>query len=61
MIAPAVLLHGSLLVRVVLGDVRGLEWAWQLGGFLNIVSVLLFAAVAAWSAATASTARRTHR
>jgi hypothetical protein len=53
MVVPAVLLHVSLAARVVLGDVRGIELAWQLGGVLNIVAVLLFAAVAAWSAATA--------
>ncbi|CCG05668.1 hypothetical protein [Blastococcus saxobsidens] len=52
MVVPAVLLHASLAVRVVLGDVRGIEVAWQLGGLLGIGAVLLFAAVAAWSAAS---------
>ena len=58
MYAPALLLHASLLLRVVVGDARDVGWAWQLGGLLNIVSVLLFAAVAAWSALTGRAARR---
>lgn len=53
MLVPAGLLHTSLALRVAVGDVRGVEWAWQVGGVLNIVSVLLFVAVAAWSAVTA--------
>lgn len=53
MLVPAGLLHASLALRVAVGDVRGVEWAWQVGGVLNIVSVLLFVAVAAWSAVTA--------
>jgi hypothetical protein len=53
MVVPAVLLHASLVLRIVVGDVRGVEVAWQVGGALNIAAVLLFAAVAVWSAATA--------
>lgn len=53
MLVPAALLHVSLLVRIVGGDARGIEWAWQWGGLLNIVAVLGFAAVAVWSATTA--------
>jgi hypothetical protein len=53
MYGPALLLHASLVVRVVLGDARGLASGWRVGGALNIVSVLLFVAVAIWSVATA--------
>ena len=55
MYVPVGLLHGSLALRVVVGDVRGDDVAWQVGGGLNIVSVLLFVATAVWSAATART------
>ncbi len=50
MLAPAGLLQGSLVVRLWLGD--GLAWphAWQLGGLLNICSLLGFIGVAAWAA-----------
>jgi hypothetical protein len=47
--APLVLLHGSLLVRLYLGDARGLHAAWQVGGVLNEVALLGFAALVAWS------------
>lgn len=56
MFLPAGLLHASLALRVAVGDLRGLEWARQVGGALNIVSLLLFVAVAAWSAVTAAPA-----
>lgn len=46
---PAVLLHGSLLLRVLLGDLREQDWAWRAGGAGNIVAVLLFVVVAAAS------------
>lgn len=49
---PAGLLHGSLLLRVVLGDLRGADWAWRAGGALNIVAVGLFVVVAAASVLT---------
>jgi hypothetical protein len=61
MYGPALLLHASLVVRVVLGDARGLAPAWQVGGLLNIVSVLLFVALAIWSVATARGPRRAAR
>jgi hypothetical protein len=57
MLVPASLLHVSLAVRVLAGDARGIEAAWQLGGALNIVAVLLFAVLAAWSTATARSGR----
>jgi hypothetical protein len=53
MYGPALLLHASLVVRVILGDAHGLASCWRLGGALNIVSVLLFVAVAIWSVVTA--------
>lgn len=55
MYAPAVLLHASLILRVVVGDGFGVVWAWQVGGLLNVVAVLGFMAVAVWSAFTART------
>ncbi|GAB2681294.1 hypothetical protein [Thalassiella azotivora] len=61
MYAPLALLHGSLLLRVVVGDVRGVEWAWQVGGVLNIASVLLFVAVAVLSAVQGSRTARSRR
>lgn len=44
---PSALLHLSLLVRLGLGDALGLEPAVRAGGVLGIVSLLLFAALAA--------------
>ncbi len=66
MIAPPVLLHASLLLRLAVGDARGLDLARQIGGALNVVALLGFAAITAGSAiwagrlgrvATASAAR----
>lgn len=54
MIAPATLLHGSLVLRLWAGDAHGAHLAWQVGGVLNITAVLLFAGVAAWSSARAA-------
>lgn len=53
MIAPAVLLHASLALRVGWGDARQIEAAWQAGGVLNIVAVLSFLLVAVVSSALA--------
>ncbi|HET8562172.1 MAG TPA: hypothetical protein VFL69_16760 [Marmoricola sp.] len=50
---PLALLHLSLLVRLWLGDGLGVRPAWQLGGVLNVVALLLFVVLAAWSVATA--------
>ncbi len=50
MFGPVALLQASLIVRLWLGDSLGWPLAWQLGGLLNIVAVLGFVAVAAWSA-----------
>ncbi|OBF94749.1 hypothetical protein A5790_08610 [Mycobacterium sp. 852002-51152_SCH6134967] len=46
MYGPVMLLHASLLLRIVIGDVRDVEWAAQAGGVLNIVAVLAFVGVA---------------
>ncbi len=46
LIAPAVLLHGSLALRLWVGDALGSHGAWVAGGVLNIVAVLSFVAVA---------------
>src|SRR5690554_4007844 len=50
---PVVLLHASLALRLAVGDLRGLPWALQLGGALNIVAVLLFLVLAITSAVRA--------
>jgi hypothetical protein len=46
LIAPAVLLHGSLALRLWVGDALGSHSAWVTGGVLNIAAVLSFLAVA---------------
>lgn len=43
---PVVLLHVSLVVRLLIGDARGLTAAVQWGGALNVVAVLLFVVLA---------------
>lgn len=53
MYGPVALLHASLLLRVAVGDARGIEGAVQVGGVLNILTVLGFVGVAAYSASTA--------
>jgi len=53
---PVVLLHASLVLRLVVGDLRGQPWALQLGGALNIVAVLAF-----FLLAMASAVRAAHR
>ncbi|WP_063759474.1 hypothetical protein [Streptomyces sp. NRRL S-37] len=55
--AAAWLLHGSLALRVVVGDLRDVRGAWQLGGALDIAAVLLFVLTAATASVTAT--RRT--
>jgi len=55
MYGPAALLHLSLLLRLAVGDARGVHWALQAGGVLNIVAVLGFIAVAGYSAMRAAT------
>lgn len=50
---PVILLHLSLALRLAVGDARGLTWAVQTGGLLNIAAVLGFVAVAVYSATRA--------
>lgn len=50
---PAVLLHLSLVLRLWVGDGLGVHRAWQLGGVLNVIALLLFVVLAAWSVTTA--------
>ena len=44
---PLVLLHASLLVRLIVGDAIGNDPAWQWSGVLNEVALLLYMAMAA--------------
>jgi len=47
MIAPPVLLHTSLLLRLCIGDAHGVDLARQVGGALNVVALLGFAVITA--------------
>lgn len=47
---PMLLLHAGLILRIGFGDGLGGHAAWQLGGLLNIVALLLFLLVALGSA-----------
>ncbi len=58
MIAPPVLLHVSLLLRLAVGDARDLDLARQIGGALNVVALLGFVAITASSAIRAGRPRR---
>ena len=58
MIVPPVLLHASLLLRLGVGDARGLDLTRQIGGALNVVALLVFAAITAGSAILAGRRRR---
>lgn len=44
---PLALLHGSLLLRLVVGDAVGLTSIWRWSAIANVVAVLLFAGSAA--------------
>lgn len=57
MVAPAVLLHGSLVLRLWVGDALGVQLARQIGGALGIAALLLFLGVTAWSAMRRAGAR----
>ncbi|WP_248258517.1 hypothetical protein [Georgenia sp. EYE_87] len=59
MYVPAALLHASLVLRLAVGDARDVEAVVQVGGVGNIVAVLAFVAVAAWSVLAAPRAART--
>ena len=58
MIAPPVLLHASLLLRLAVGDARDLDLARQIGGALNVLALLGFAAITAALAIWAGRLRR---
>lgn len=45
---PLVLLHASLALRLVAGDAAGNMIAWQWGGILNEIALLVFMAMAAF-------------
>ena len=49
-LAPLGLLHASLALRLWIGDALHVPVAWQVGGALNIAALLLFVALAVWSA-----------
>ena len=48
LLVPAVALHASLALRLWVGDALGHQLAWQVGGALNIASLLGFFAVVVW-------------
>lgn len=59
MYVPAVLLHASLALRVLVGDLREWPLAVQIGGVGNIVALLVFVLVAVGSAVWARPRRTT--
>ncbi|BDZ60784.1 hypothetical protein Lsed01_00112 [Demequina sediminis] len=62
MYVPLVLLHASLVLRLLAGDAYGVEAALTWGGVLNVAAVLGFAATAVGSVVVAARdARRTRR
>jgi hypothetical protein len=58
MIAPPVLLHVSLFLRLAVGDARGLDLARQIGGALNVVALLGFVVITAGTAIRAGRLRQ---
>lgn len=50
MYVPLALLHATLLLRVLVGDARGVDVAVRVGGVGNVVALLLFVVLAAGSA-----------
>jgi hypothetical protein len=57
MIGPPVLLHISLVLRLCVGDAHGVAVARQIGGALNVLALLAFAAIMAGSAIRAGRRR----
>ncbi|WNB85643.1 hypothetical protein [Cellulomonas sp. ATA003] len=45
------LLHASLVLRLLVGDAYEQPWALQVGGSLDVVALLTFVAMVAWSSA----------
>lgn len=58
---PVVLLHAGLVVRIALGDGLGGAPAWQWGGVLNIVALVLFLVLAVGSSLVGEPARGERR
>lgn len=58
---PVVLLHAGLLIRLWLGNGLGLHLAWQIGGVVNVIALLLFILVALASALLADRPAPTFR
>lgn len=52
------LLHTGLLVRVIGGDLLGVELLWQVGGALNVAALLLFVSSSAVAVLEGLAARR---
>lgn len=52
------MLQAGLLVRVIGGDVAGQTWAWQAGGVMTVLAVLLFLLASVSSAGAAMWAMR---
>lgn len=48
LVVVAVALHTSLLLRLWVGDALGVPLAWQVGGAVNIASLLGFVGVVVW-------------
>lgn len=48
LLVPALLLHGSLVLRLWVGDGLGSATVWQVGGALNITALLAFVGVVVW-------------
>ena len=48
LLVPAAALHASLALRLWVGDALGVRLAWQVGGALNIASLLAFVGVVVW-------------
>jgi hypothetical protein len=57
LLVPLALLHGSLALRLWVGDALGHPLAWRAGGVLNIVALLGFLATAARAGRTGRTDR----
>jgi hypothetical protein len=61
LLVPLALLHLSLAVRLWVGDALGVPAAWQVGGVLNIVALLLFVVLAALVSARPTALHRRRR
>lgn len=46
---PVALLHATLVLRLLVGDAYRVDLAWQVGGAGNVVALLTFMVLAAWS------------